>query len=154
MIEFLIIGRAKPAGSKRAFTLKTGRNIIVDTSGKEGKMWRHIVQDRAREAMEDFGGPLITGPVSLYVKFTLQRPKHHYGKGKNEGVLLPKFQFYKHVSKPDSTKLLRALEDALTGVVWKDDSQVYRQFAHKVYGERDETLVKIFIHDHETEGDV
>lgn len=133
--------------------MKNGRIAIVDTSGKDGKIWRHIIQDRATQAMEEYANGIVLSPVSLYVKFTIARPRYHYGKGKNDGVLLPKFRYAKHVSKPDTTKLVRALEDALTGVVWKDDAQVFSQYAHKVYGQRDETLVRVFLHNHETDNE-
>jgi len=35
--------------------------------------------------------------------------------------------------KPDCTKLLRALEDSLTGIIWKDDCQIVEQHVSKVY---------------------
>ena len=42
------------------------------------------------------------------------------------------------------TKLVRAVEDALTGLVWRDDAQVVVQTVRKRYGhpERAEVLVQ------------
>jgi Holliday junction resolvase RusA-like endonuclease len=45
--------------------------------------------------------------------------------------------------KPDLTKLLRAVEDALTGVVWRDDSQIIHQVVNKEYADVDMTSVFI-----------
>jgi Holliday junction resolvase RusA-like endonuclease len=37
------------------------------------------------------------------------------------------------VTRPDATKLWRPTEDALTGIVWRDDSQIIRQLVRKRY---------------------
>ena len=46
--------------------------------------------------------------------------------------------------RPDATKLVRAVEDALTGLVWRDDAQVVIQTVRKRYGhpERAEIFVQ------------
>lgn len=76
------------------------------------------------------GRDLWHGPVELVVRFYVPRPKSHYGaKG-----LRPVAPSYPTVA-PDVTKLLRAVEDALKGIVWRDDSQVVIQHAWKRYGE-------------------
>ena len=38
-------------------------------------------------------------------------------------------------TKPDLTKLVRAAEDSLRGVLWRDDAQVVRQVTEKRWGE-------------------
>ena len=51
---------------------------------------------------------------------------------RKDGTLKPSAP--KHpIVKPDTTKLMRALEDALTGICWRDDTQVVIQTAHKAY---------------------
>jgi len=42
-------------------------------------------------------------------------------------------------SRPDLTKLIRSVEDALTGILWRDDAQVISQVALKRYAMPDET---------------
>jgi Holliday junction resolvase RusA-like endonuclease len=143
--QFEIEGQARPAGSKRGFAVKkagkfTGKTVVVDTSGAAGRDWRALIQDRAHAA---FGDYKITGAVALYVEFQIQRPKGHYGSGKNAGIVLPKFRHKAHTSKPDATKLLRALEDALTGIAWDDDSQVTLQVVKKYYGDTHKTMVRV-----------
>jgi len=85
------------------------------------------VRAAAIEAMGD--RPLFSGPVALWVCFHMPRPKSHFnGKGeikKSAPLHCPK--------RPDTTKLVRALEDALKGVVWHDDAQVVQISAGKFY---------------------
>jgi Holliday junction resolvase RusA-like endonuclease len=38
------------------------------------------------------------------------------------------------VTKPDTDKLIRSVLDALTGIVWTDDSQVVEILARKQFG--------------------
>ena len=78
--------------------------------------------------------------VSLVLKFYLPRPKSHYGKyGIKEKCLL----LY-HTSKPDLDNMVKAVKDALKGIVWHDDSQVYHTIATKTYT-GNEPLVQISV---------
>jgi Holliday junction resolvase RusA-like endonuclease len=43
-----------------------------------------------------------------------------------------------HLKAPDTSKLIRAVEDALTQVVYRDDSQVVELLALKHYAEVDD----------------
>lgn len=126
MIEFTVIGDPKPAGSKRAFVLKsTGRAIIADACTKS-KDWKATVQAAALDAYQ---GDPIDGPIAATILFVMRRPKSHYRKN---GELKPDAPHY-HTSKPDATKLWRCAEDALTGIAWRDDAQVVMQQIEKVY---------------------
>jgi len=91
-----------------------------------------VVRLAASEAWE--GREILSGPVKLSLCFNLPRPKNHYGTGKNIYVLKHSAPFF-HTKTPDITKLIRAVEDALTGVVWRDDSQVYAQNTIKLYAD-------------------
>jgi Holliday junction resolvase RusA-like endonuclease len=48
-------------------------------------------------------------------------------------------------SRPDLLKHIRALEDALTGVVWRDDSQIIEQHLEKRWGVRAQTTVAVWV---------
>jgi len=128
-IAFFVPGIPRGGGSKRGFVnSKTGRVIITDAS-KHAKDWKTSVAQVAESA---FTGALWHGPIILRVTFLFPRPKRHFGTGKKATILrqdAPEF----HTSKPDNTKLTRSTEDALTGVVWKDDAQVCQQFVEKRY---------------------
>lgn len=130
-VNFFVPGLPAPAGSKKAFAhASTGKIVVTDTSGKRGRDWRASVADHAVVAMQGRG--LMLGPVRLLVVFGMPRPKGHYGTGRNASRLkagAPKH----HTTKPDATKLLRAVEDAMTGIVWRDDAQVVEQEVRKIY---------------------
>lgn len=130
-VRFVVYGKCQPAGSKRAFVHpKTGRAIVTDANAKS-KPWQQEVAGAAHEAMD--GRPPFTGPVELWVIFSLARPKGHYGSGRNAGTVKDSAPMFP-TGRPDCTKLLRGLEDALTGIVWLDDAQVVLQKVSKVYG--------------------
>lgn len=126
-VTFTVYGVAQPAGSKTAGRTKDGRTFVRD-SAKRGQPWRRQVAQVAGEAVN--GGGLLEGPLELSVIFTMPRPKSHYGAH----GLRPSAPAYP-TTRPDATKLLRAVEDACTGIIWRDDAQVVAQHAYKVYGE-------------------
>lgn len=127
MIQFIAHGRPSPAGSKR----HVGNGILVDSSGEKGKAWRAVIQDAARSK---FTGDLLRGPLRVRFVFYQPRPKCHFGTGKNRLKL--KDGAPEHpTGRPDCLKLARAVEDALTGVVWADDSQIVEEQLLKMYGE-------------------
>jgi Holliday junction resolvase RusA-like endonuclease len=81
------------------------------------------------------------GPVGLAVVFHLRRPKGHFGTGRNADRVKASSPAWPCV-KPDCTKLLRGVEDAMTGIVWRDDAQVVEQMVSKVYGAPERAQVR------------
>lgn len=138
-IVFQVLGRPQPAGSKKGFkNPHTGRVIITDDA-KKSRPWKQQVAGAAAAHVD---GRLLTGPVRLDVVFYLARPKGHHGTGRNSGTVKRSAPEYPTV-KPDTTKLLRAVEDALTGTCWRDDAQVVVQTARKLYGAPERCEVRI-----------
>jgi Holliday junction resolvase RusA-like endonuclease len=136
-----VYGRPQPAGSKRAFVNKrTGRAHVVDAA----KGSAPYKQEVAGAALEACGGEplLLDGPLILDVKFYLARPRGHYRTGKNAHLVRDSAPGYP-MGRPDTTKLLRAVEDALTGIVWTDDSRVVYQLASKHYGTPERVEVRV-----------
>lgn len=76
---------------------------------------------------------MIFGPVALDVIFYLPRPKSHYGTGKNANKLKNSAPTYV-TTNPDIDKILRSALDSLTGIAFRDDSQVVSITARKTYG--------------------
>ncbi len=139
MISFFVPGIPAPGGSKIAgFSSKTGRGFVRPAS-KKTKPWMAVVSFYAQQY---YKGEILTGPLRLSMTFFMPRPKSHYGTGRNAGVLKLTAPYW-HTSMPDRTKLLRSTEDALKGIVWKDDSQVCAGPVEKQYGEK--TGVYIYI---------
>jgi Holliday junction resolvase RusA-like endonuclease len=136
-----VYGRPQPAGSKRAFVnRRTGRAHVVDAA-KGSAPWKQEVAGAALKACN--GEPLLLdGPVILDVRFYLSRPRGHFRTGRNAHLLRDAAPDYP-TTKPDTTKLLRAVEDALTGIVWTDDSRVVYQIASKHYGNPERAEIRV-----------
>lgn len=139
MIQFTVLGRPQPAGSKKAFAHPTTKRIVVVDDAKGSRAWK---QEVAGEAHRAHGVALLTGPLALTLRFYVARPKGHYGQGRNAGTMKPAAPLWP-TTRPDATKLTRAVEDAITGVVWKDDAQVVAQTIYKHYGEPERVEVTI-----------
>lgn len=140
MIEFRVYGIPKPGGSKRAFYNKaTGRAMIVDTC-KGNKDWRSLV---ALTASEVAPKELLDKPLSVEMEFIMPRPQSHYRTKSGERVLRDNAPWC-HTNKPDVLKLGRSTEDALTGVLWRDDSLICEETLTKHYGDRPGVTVKVW----------
>jgi Holliday junction resolvase RusA-like endonuclease len=137
--SFFVFGKPATAGSKRAFAHRhTGKIVVLDDC-KTGKAWRKAVQHAASVSIRS---PLV-GPLGLCVSFWLPRPLSHRKKDGSKALGAPEY----HLTKPDATKLLRAVEDAMTGIVWLDDAQVIFQSVSKSYADGAQRVgaeVKVF----------
>lgn len=121
-VTFDIYGIPKPKGSARAFVaMKAGKKprAIVTTDNKSLKSWEAAVRDAARDVV---GQAYFTEAVSLEIDFWFPRPKS-VSAAKRPHM----------TTKPDLSKLLRGAEDALNGVIFKDDAQVVRAITAKRY---------------------
>jgi Holliday junction resolvase RusA-like endonuclease len=128
---FWVPGLPAPGGSKRAFVVK-GRAVVTDDC-RRNRSWRDRVADVAVRAYGD--SPLLSGPLELHMAFYFTRPASHYRTGKHALLLrddAPKYP----TKKPDLTKVIRSSEDALTGILWKDDASIVRQVCTKEFGEK------------------
>lgn len=131
MISFFVAGIPVPKGSAKAFMRKGMKHpVVIQDNADKQKPWASAIGYAAQQ----LGASMISGPVELIVDFIMPRPLGHFGTGKNASNLKLSAPMH-HVSKPDLDKLVRCVKDALTGVVWKDDSQVSVVRASKVYGE-------------------
>lgn len=144
-IRFFVPGIPQSRGSKRAFPIKRRNGSIgvaVSDNNPNSREWMGVVSLVTTAEMTAIQSPPITGPIGLRMTFIMPRPKSHYGTGKNASVLKPTAPKY-HTSKPDRGKLQRAVEDALTGIAYMDDSQVCCGPVEKVYGDRPGVEVEI-----------
>jgi Holliday junction resolvase RusA-like endonuclease len=128
-ISFFVPGLPAPGGSKRfvGFGKKTGRAILIDDAGERNKHWRVAVGWHAQDAMR--GLELATGPLLVTMTFYMPRPKSHF---RANGALRPNADAYP-AKKPDTLKLARSTEDAMTGIVWRDDAQTVDLVLRKRY---------------------
>lgn len=131
-ISFRVDGVPATAGSKRAFPFKRkdgtlGVNVTHDN--KRSRPWMAAVASAARDAYQ---GELLRGPLELGVTFSFARPKGHMRTGSRAGEVRDSAPEYPAV-KPDLSKLVRAVEDALRGVIFNDDAQIVDLRAGKEY---------------------
>ena len=128
-IRVIIPGVPVPKGSATAFYNKSlGRAMVVQSNAAKQKPWASMIAVMARDKWSF--GP-VTTPVRLDMIFVMPRPKSHL---RANGTVKDAFVRRDHTSKPDVDKLARCVLDALTGVVYADDSQVVGINASKCYG--------------------
>lgn len=138
-ITFFVAGIAKPAGSKRGFFIPSIKRVVITDACKGSKDWKTDVK---HEAQENYQGPLLECPIRLTLTFFVVRPKSHYRTGKNSKMLRDGANVYP-TSKPDVLKLARGVEDALTSIIWKDDSQIVSEHLFKRYSETPGVMIEI-----------
>lgn len=118
-LDLFVPGRPAPQGSKR----HVGRGILVESS-KALAPWRTSV---AWHAAQVYRAAPLDGPLAVRVEFLMPRPAG-----------TPKRSTPAAVKRPDLDKLTRAIFDALSLVVWRDDSQIVDVHATKRIAELDE----------------
>lgn len=108
-LTFFVPGLPSPQGSKNAY--RRGQKIVLVESSKKVKPWRDTVSQVARFVCKQ----PIDGAVTVVVHFVMPRTKAMRNKPAPPMV-----------QKPDLDKMLRAVNDALTGIAYADDSQIVR----------------------------
>lgn len=88
--------------------------------------WKRLVRTAASIAY-DAETPHY-GPVVVGMQFLMPRPKYH---GKKRGSTTEP-----HLGRPDADNLAKAVLDALTGLLWVDDQQVFCLSVVKLFVER------------------
>lgn len=140
---FVVYGVPQPAGSKRAFPIrrKNGQlGVSVTDANPRSAQWKAAVALAAKEAWgrrEPSARPML-----VMMRFFQTRPASHFGTGKNADKLkesAPRFP----CGKPDALKLARGTEDALTGIVYRDDAQTVQLVVEKHYGSRPMVAIQI-----------
>ena len=146
-IHFTVYGRPQSEGSKTPWlptykdgsfvkNARTGKPVIATMdSNKKLRPWRQQLSDCAKAALSENGGEIIARPnaVRLAVCFYLEKPA-----SVSKSRPLPSV-------KPDVSKLVRAVEDSLSGILIDDDAQITDIVVAKRYGipERAEIQVEI-----------
>lgn len=133
MIDIFIAGKARPAGALAAGKRSDGTTFLRHKRGSKMLRWRSEIGARAREAVT---GPPSEHPIRLRLVFYIARPKSHYGTGRNATRLrddAPAYPTSRSVA--DIDKLERTALDGLTGIVYRDDSQVIDLSARKLYAD-------------------
>jgi Holliday junction resolvase RusA-like endonuclease len=117
---------ADPVGKQRARYAKRGNFVQTYTPDKT-RNYESLIKEAAIEAMGS-SEPLET-PVTLYLYIRAPIPKS-LPKKRIEACLNG---LEKPIKKPDASNVLKSVEDAMNGVVYKDDSQIVNIHVSKVY---------------------
>lgn len=123
IVKFEVVGAAKPKGSMKAFIPKGWNRPVLTSTNASVKTWEQTI----RNVAQDYANTYTTDSVRVRLRFALPRPKSLSRQVKPS-----------HTKRPDVDKLARAALDALTGILWKDDSQVTSLNASKIYAGVDE----------------
>lgn len=127
-MKLSIVGVPATQGNKTAFPYKgkDGKTHVALREGKSGdrhKTWRSAIVDafNAKYPGNSFleAGMPMDGPIVATIIFYLPRPKS-----------APRSRLYPD-TKPDSLKLARAVEDALSRVAYTDDSRIVTHIIKK-----------------------
>ena len=85
----------------------------------------HAYKQAIRLAYVNAGGEILKGPIRVNIDCWFTRPKSH-SKKRSE-------QLERKITKPDVDNLAKAILDALNGIAYEDDSQVYSLEVQKWY---------------------
>jgi len=125
-ISFTTFIEPQPQGSMKAFIPKGWNRAIITSDNKDLKSYRQEVSKAAiaqRQELNFYEVMFVKhAPVVATFKFYFAKPES-VSRKRNA-----------HVVRPDLSKLIRATEDALTGIIYADDAQIVDISAKKEYG--------------------
>jgi Holliday junction resolvase RusA-like endonuclease len=124
MLTFKVDG--DPVGKQRARYAKRGNFVQTYTPDKT-RNYESSIKEAAIQAMGS--NEILETPVNLYLYIRAPIPKS-LPKKRIEACLNG---LEKPIKKPDASNVLKSVEDAMNGVVYKDDSQIVNIHVTKVY---------------------
>jgi crossover junction endodeoxyribonuclease RusA len=131
--EFRVMGEPEAKGNMKGFP--RGRHVIITDGNKNLKAWEQAVRYEAQrytELNQLQCASRKSFAVTLYLAFFFRKPV-----SMAKSIVL-------HNKRPDLDKLVRAIGDALTGIVYDDDSQIDVLTVEKGFAEEgDATGVRI-----------
>lgn len=137
LATFEVYGIPRPQGSKRAF-VANGHAVMKEQAGDAFASWRNAVADKAREIAKTYDAPL-DGPMLLSVHFRFPMPA---SARKCDRIAGSRWKS----TAPDTSKLIRALEDGLQAAGLITDDARFAMVAaskHEVYEQWTGALVTI-----------
>ena len=140
-ISFIVPGAAVPKGRARARIAGKGeKRFIQHYTPAETIKWEEAIAKRAGLQMQ--GAALFTRPCEMQVTIWVEIPES-WPKWKQEAA---KRQDLAPTGTPDTDNVLKSISDAMNGVVFHDDAQVFQTTIMKLYatdGRGARTLVTV-----------
>ncbi len=134
-IELTLYGKPTPKPSPRSFH-SNGKIKVYNPVKKKRRILRTAIGYQIC-GIADF--KLLKGPVELELTYFLPISK---GTSKKRAFEMEKGVF-KHIKKPDTDNMTKMIKDCMTGIVYRDDSQVYSEIILKQYSYEPRTEIKI-----------
>lgn len=136
-IAFTVDGKPVPEGD-----LKRGRHGKLYWSNDAVlRGWKDAVGYAARAAMA--GRDPFSGPIYVRAIFSMPRPRSHYRTGRFSEQLRADAPRWMD-TRPDLDKLDRAILDAMTDIVYTDDSRVALKRTVKVWAAHGRAAIEVF----------
>ena len=125
-LSFRILGEAVPEGSVRSFYVpKAHKTVTKHQNESELRAWRIRVALEAQSALKDQPWTMDgTSAYTIHVNFIIPRPASVASHKRLHPIV-----------KPDLDKLIRAIDDALTGILFNDDCQIVSVICSKDYND-------------------
>lgn len=134
VISFEIPGQ--PVGKGRPRAARMGRNIRLYTPEKTAS-YESLVRMAGYQAMA--GRQPLEGPVNVTMVLECQIPKSWSRKRQEAAIALRELP----TTKPDVDNCVKAIFDAINGVVWVDDCQVTGLSLRKIYSTTPRAVVLV-----------
>lgn len=158
LVKFTAWGKPLPKGRMQGFVpvdrrgnpyrRESGSIMVNITDAGGARLTAWVAQIRQAAGQAYGGGVLRSTPVHVSAVFKFQRPKSHYGTGRNASVLKPSAPEHlvsKGAVYGDGDKLVRAVFDAMIGVMYVDDGQVVSHDARRIWTtEQSCVVVEVF----------
>lgn len=117
-LSFFVSGTPLAQGRPR---FRRAGNFVQTYDPATSKSWKESVRWQCIEYMQKEGKGMIDGAIEASLAFLLPRPKS-----------LPK-KVKHHIKKPDMDNLEKSIFDALEGIAYRNDSQIYKKSTMKMY---------------------
>ena len=95
---------------------RLGKTFVTNYTPKTHPVTQYKLELQ-RACCNQYAGDPLEGPLEVKFRFVMPRPKGKFWKTKP----MPR---ERHYGKPDVDNLLKSTADALTGILWTDDSQI------------------------------
>jgi Holliday junction resolvase RusA-like endonuclease len=91
----------------------------------------------ARDVMAAKNIPMLRGQIELHVWFNFEFPLIWTDEKREKAIRTGSW----HTNVPDTSNLLKFVEDALNGILWEDDSMICSITAIKKYKKQSSTVI-------------